>query len=101
MTAKVLLDALKRVETRPAAVQAELAGIAHEIDAVLTDDAYVPTAEQLAGVDRGLTAVERTQFVAAHDVEAAIAKHRPPQSLSTHRPIRNTATASNLADHRN
>jgi hypothetical protein len=77
MTAKALTDALKRVEAWPEAAQEELAGIALEIDAALKDDAWLPTAEELAGIDRGLRAANAARFVAADDVAAVFAKHRP------------------------
>jgi hypothetical protein len=77
MTAKALADALKCVEAWPEAAQAELAGIALEIDAALKDDAYFPTTEELAGIDRGLKAAEQAQFSAPDDVAAVLAKHRP------------------------
>jgi hypothetical protein len=77
MTAKVLADALKRVEAWPEAAQEELAGIAFEIDAALKGEAYLPTAEELAGIDRGLRAADLARFVTPDDVAAVIAKHRP------------------------
>jgi predicted transcriptional regulator len=77
MTAKLLTEAMKRVEAWPEAAQEELAGIALEIDAVLNGGAYCPTQEELAGVDRGLRAAELGRFAAPDDVLAVFAKHRP------------------------
>jgi predicted transcriptional regulator len=77
MTAKVLTDALERVETWPEEAQEELAGIAIEMDAALKDGAWHPTAEELAGIDRGLRAAERGHFAAPENVAAVLAKHRP------------------------
>jgi predicted transcriptional regulator len=77
MTANVLADALKRIEAWPKAAQEELAGIALEIDAALRDDANLPTAAELAGIDRGLRAAEQGRFVDPADVATVLAKHRP------------------------
>jgi predicted transcriptional regulator len=77
MTAKALADAMKRVETWPEEAQEELAGIALEIDAALKGGAYQATPDELAGIDRGLRAVEQGWFGAPEDVAAVFAKHRP------------------------
>jgi hypothetical protein len=77
MTVKALAEALKRVEAWPEAAQEELAGIALELDAALKDDAYLPTVEELAGIDRGLRAADQKRFVAPDDVAKAFAKYRP------------------------
>jgi hypothetical protein len=82
MTAKVLADALKRVEAWPEEAQEELAGIAFEIDAALKGDAYLPTAEELAGIDRGLKAADEARFGTPCDVAAVFAKHRPVRRSS-------------------
>ena len=77
MKAKLLIDAMKRVETWPQAAQEELAGIALEIDTALHGEVYHPTPEELAGIDRGLRAADDQRFVAPGDVAAVFAKHRP------------------------
>jgi hypothetical protein len=77
MIAKLLTDAMKRVETWPEEIQEELAGIALEIDAALNGGAYRPTPEELAGIDRGLQAADQGRFAAPDDVAAVFAKHRP------------------------
>ena len=77
MTARVLTEAMKRVETWPDEAQEELAGIALEIDAALKGGAYLPTPDELAGIDRGLRAAEQGRFVMPEDVLAAFSKHRP------------------------
>jgi predicted transcriptional regulator len=76
MTAKLLTDAMKRVETWPEAAQEELAEIALEIDAALKGGIYRATPEELAGIDRGLRAADAGRFATPDDVEAVSAKHR-------------------------
>jgi predicted transcriptional regulator len=76
MTAKVLKDAMQRVETWPEEAQAELAEIALEIDASLKGGAYHATPEELAGIDRGLKAAREGRFATDTEVEAVFAKHR-------------------------
>ncbi len=77
MTAKVLADAMKRVETWPEEVQEELAGIALEIDAALKGGVYHATQEELVGIDRGLVAADGGRLAVPADVAAVFAKHRP------------------------
>jgi predicted transcriptional regulator len=77
MTAKVLAEAMKRIETWPEEAQEELAGIALEMDAALNGNAYQPTPEELAGIDRGLRLADEGRFVSSDDVRAIFAKHRP------------------------
>jgi predicted transcriptional regulator len=77
MTAKVLTDALKLVETWPPEVQEELAGIALEIHTALNGGSYHATQEELAGINRGLRAANERRFVDPADVAAMFAKHRP------------------------
>jgi predicted transcriptional regulator len=76
MTAKVLLEALRRVESWPEEAQAELAEIAFEIDASLKAGVYQATPQELAGIDRGLGAARQGRFASTEDVEAVFAKHR-------------------------
>jgi predicted transcriptional regulator len=77
MTAKLLTDAMRRVETWPEAAQEELAGIALEIDAALQGGVYHATPEELVGIDRGLRAAGAGRFATPDDVAAVFAKHRP------------------------
>lgn len=76
MTAKALKEALRRVETWPQEAQEELAEIALEIDAGLRGEKYHATAEELAGIDRGLKAAREGRFATQEEVDAVIAKHR-------------------------
>lgn len=76
MTAKALADALRRVETWPQEAQEELAEIALEIDASLKGEKYHATAEELAGIDRGLKAAREGRFATDEEVDAVFAKHR-------------------------
>ncbi len=77
MTAKVLTDAMQRVETWPEAAQEELAGIALEIDAALKGGIYHATPEELAGIDRGLMAADAGRFAVPDDVASVFTRHRP------------------------
>jgi hypothetical protein len=74
MTAKVLKEALQRVESWPVEAQEELAEIALEIDAGLK--LYHGTQQELEGIDRGLTASREGRLATSADVEAVLAKHR-------------------------
>jgi predicted transcriptional regulator len=76
MTAKVLKEAMERVETWPEAAQEELAAIALEIDASLKGGVYEATSEELAGIDRGLEAARKGAFATDEEVAAVLAKHR-------------------------
>jgi predicted transcriptional regulator len=76
MTVKALKEALRRVESWPHAAQEELAEIALEIDAGLKGETYHATAEELAGIDRGLKAAREGRFATQEEVDAVLAKHR-------------------------
>ena len=76
MKTRKLTEVLARVEAWPADVQDELAEFALELDAGLKGGEYQPTAEELAGIDRGLRAAEEGRFATEHEVEAAFAKFR-------------------------
>ena len=77
MTAKILTDAMKRVETWPEEAQEELAGIALEIDSALNGGVYHATPEELSGIDRGRRAADQGRFASPSDGAAVFAKHRP------------------------
>lgn len=76
MKTKPLADILERVETWPPHVQDELAAYARELEAGVKGEAYQPTPEELAGIDRGLRAADAGRFATVTDVEAAFAKFR-------------------------
>jgi predicted transcriptional regulator len=76
MKTRKLTEALERIEAWPADVQDELAEIALELDASLKDGEYQPTAEEQAGIDRGLRAAAEGRFATEQEVEAAFAKFR-------------------------
>jgi predicted transcriptional regulator len=77
MTAKILTDAMQRVETWPEDAQEELAAIALEIDDALSGGVYLATAKELTGIDRGVGAADAGRFAAPDDIAALFAKHRP------------------------
>jgi len=77
MTAKILADVMKRVETWPDEAQEELAGIALEIDTALKGGVYHATPEELVGIDRGRRAADEGRFASPSDVSGVFAKHRP------------------------
>lgn len=71
-----LTKVLERVENWPAEWQEQLADIALDIDAGLTDGVYHPTPEELKGIDCGLRDAEQGRFVTDEQVEQAFAKFR-------------------------
>ena len=68
MTAKILQDVLQRVEDWPEAAQVELAEIALEIDAGLSNGPYHATPKELEGIDRGLKAAREGGFATDYQV---------------------------------
>jgi predicted transcriptional regulator len=76
MTVKILKEVLERVEAWPEEAQEELAEIALEIDASLAAGVYHATAEELAGIDRGLKAAREGRIASDEQVEAVFAKRR-------------------------
>jgi predicted transcriptional regulator len=78
MTANALKEAMRRVETWPEEAQEELAEIALDIGAGLRGRPYKATAEELAGIDRGLSAARAGRIASDEDVAAVLAKHRTP-----------------------
>jgi predicted transcriptional regulator len=77
MTAKKLKDVLERVEAWPEAAQTELADLALEIDAGLGAGKYHATAEELAGIRRGLKDAREGRFATEEQIEELFKKHRP------------------------
>jgi hypothetical protein len=77
MTAKILQDALRRVEDWPEAAQVELAEIALEIEAGLGAGTYHATPKELEGIDRGLKAAREGCFVTEDQVRQVFQKNRP------------------------
>jgi predicted transcriptional regulator len=71
-----LAKILERVERWPAHARDELAAMAQEIDAELQGRAYVPSQEELEGIDRGLRDAAKGRFVTEAEVEAVFAKFR-------------------------
>ena len=78
MTAKALKEVMERVESWPQEAQEELAEIAREMEAGLHGGSYRASAEELAGIDRGLKAAREGRFATDEQVEAVLAKHRRP-----------------------
>jgi hypothetical protein len=77
MTAKILQEALRRVEDWPEAAQVELAEIALEIDAGLGTGTYHATPKELAGIDRGLKDAREARFATDDEVSKVFEKFRP------------------------
>lgn len=76
MKSKLLAALLQRVETWPAEAQDELAEVARDIDARLTDGDYMPSPAEIAGIERGLRDADAGRFATDEEVEAALAKLR-------------------------
>lgn len=75
MKTKELTAILERVEKWPESAQRQLAEIALEIESDLTG-IYVPTPEELAGIERGLADAHAGRFATDEQVEEALAKFR-------------------------
>jgi predicted transcriptional regulator len=72
-----LLDlVIHRPSDWPDAAQEELAELAREIDAELHAGTYRATADELAGIDRGLRDSAAGRFATEEAAEAIFAKHR-------------------------
>ena len=76
MKTELLTKALERIESWPADAQDQLAEIAFDIDAGLKDVPYEPTAEESAGIERGLRDAAEGRFATDAEVAAAFAKFR-------------------------
>ena len=67
---------MQRVETWPEEAQEQLAEIALEIEAELEGGTYYSSAEELAGIDRGIEAAREGRLATEQEVEAVFASHR-------------------------
>ena len=72
---KKLQAVLKQAETWPEAAHEELADMALEIARGLKGE-YHASAEELAGIDRGLEDAEHGRFATEEEVKAAFAQFR-------------------------
>ena len=75
MNKQILKGVMERVETWPAADQAELLEYALEIEARHAGR-FEPTPEELEGIDRGLQDARAGRFATDKEVEAVFAKYR-------------------------
>jgi predicted transcriptional regulator len=77
MKTQLLNKALERIETWPKEAQDRLAEIALDMDAGLKGVFYEPSADELAGIDRGLRDAAERRFASETEVgAAAFAKFR-------------------------
>ena len=76
MKTKKLTEVLERIEAWPPEAQNALADFALDLDAGFKAGDYEPTAEELAGIDRGLRDAAEGHFATPQKVEAAFAKFR-------------------------
>ena len=77
METKFLRDLVKRAEAWPESAQEELALVALEIEAELSNGHYRATTDEIRGVDRGLRDAAEGKFASEAQVDAVFAKHRP------------------------
>jgi predicted transcriptional regulator len=75
---KALNEIIQRADAWPDAAREELAQLAREIEAELAAGVYRASAEELAGIDRGLRDSAEGRFATDDEVEAVFAKHRRP-----------------------
>ena len=76
MKTQLLNKALEKAETWPAEAQDRLAELALDIDAGLKDVVYEPSADELAGIDRGLRDAGEGRFASEAEVEEAFVRFR-------------------------
>ena len=76
MKTKKLTEVLERIEAWPPEAQNALADFALDLDAGFKAGDYEPTAEELAGIERGLRDAAEGRFATPQQVEAAFAKFR-------------------------
>jgi hypothetical protein len=75
MNPNLLQEILTRAETWPREAREELAQIALEFEAGLSGE-YHPTADELAGINRGLRAAAEGRFATNEELESALVKLR-------------------------
>jgi predicted transcriptional regulator len=73
MKTKKLIEVLERIEAWPPEEQNALADFALDLDAGFKAGDYEPTAEELAGIDRGLRDAAEGRFATPQQVEATFA----------------------------
>ena len=76
MKTNALSKVLERVDDWPPDAQDQLAEIALDIEAGLAGARYEPTADEKAGIDRGLRAAAEGRFPSDESAEAVLAKLR-------------------------
>ena len=76
MKAKTIKEILARAETWPESAQQDLAQAALEIERELQQGTYTATAEEIAGIQRGLKEAEQGLFASDAEVEAVLSKYR-------------------------
>lgn len=76
MASSILSETLARAARWPIEAQTELAAFAAEIQAGLSGNAYVPSAEEGAGIDRGLADANAGRFAPADAVDRIFAHYR-------------------------
>jgi predicted transcriptional regulator len=76
MKSKQLTEVLERIEHWPIEAQDALAEIARDIEEGISKGDYEPTAEEIAGIDRGLQAAAEGRFATDEQVQAALARLR-------------------------
>jgi hypothetical protein len=76
MKTKKLIEVPERIEAWRPEEQNELADLTLELDTGLSDGEYEPTAEELAGIERGLRDAAEGRFATPQQVETAFAKFR-------------------------
>ena len=76
MKTKKLTAVLQRIEAWPPEAQDALADFALDLDGGFKDGVYEPTAEEFAGIERGLCDAAEGRFATPQQVEAAFAKFR-------------------------
>jgi predicted transcriptional regulator len=76
MRTKKLTMVLERIEAWPPEAQDALADFVLDLDAGFKDGDYEPTAEELAGIERGLRDAAEGRFATPQQVEAAFTRFR-------------------------
>ena len=76
MMTKKLTEVLECIEAWPPEAQNALADFAFDLDAGFKAGDYEPTAEELAGIERGLRDAAEGRFATPQQVETVFAKFR-------------------------